>query len=489
MVRVISCVILCCSVNVFSQESTVRIGSKKFTESVILGEIVTRLLQSEGVNAEHVRELGGTRVVWNALETGDIDVYVEYSGTLRYEILQAGGANIEDKLAEHNLAWSRPLGFNNTYAIAVPERLADSLGLTKISDLRNHTDLVFGLTNEFMDRQDGWPNLRERYRLSATSVTGMDHDLAYRGIASGDIQVTDVYSTDADIAYYHLRPLEDDRHVFPDYWARVVYAGGISAKAPMWSNMLDRLENQISDSLMRAMNAAVKLQGQSESDVANDFLHLKGGAVSRSQSDHASARILQRTVEHLVLVGVSLFAALVIALPIGIWGARNKRLGDAVVSATGVVQVIPSLALLVMLIPLLGIGFKPAVVALFLYSLLPIVRNTQTGIRSIDVGMIESATALGLPSMAILRRIELPLAMPHIISGIKTSAVINIGTATLGALIGAGGYGQPILTGIRLDNVGLILEGAVPAALLALIAQGVLGWVEKLALPKDLPTA
>ena len=145
-----------------------------------------------------------------------------------------------------------------------------------------------------------------------------------------------------------------------------------------------------------------------------------------------------------------------------------------------------SLALFVFMIPLLGIGGPPAVVALFLYSLLPIIRNTYAGLKDIPPAIVESAQALGLPSRARLHIVEIPLATRAILAGIKTSAVINVGTATLSALIGAGGYGQPILTGIRLDDIGLILQGAIPAAVLALLAQGLFELVERGLLPKGL---
>ena len=132
------------------------------------------------------------------------------------------------------------------------------------------------------------------------------------------------------------------------------------------------------------------------------------------------------------------------------------------------------------MIPWLGIGAKPALVALFLYSLLPIVRNTATGLRDIPVSLRESAEALGLPARARLLRIELPMASRSILAGIKTAAVINVGTATIGALIGAGGFGQPILTGIRRDDLSMILfEGAIPAALLALAVQGAFDLAER----------
>ncbi len=162
-----------------------------------------------------------------------------------------------------------------------------------------------------------------------------------------------------------------------------------------------------------------------------------------------------------------------------------KGLGGVVVGVADL-QTIPSLALLVFMIPLLGIGAAPAIGALFLYGLLPIVRNTHAGLLGIPVGLRESAQALGLPPRARFFRIELPLATPSILAGIKTSAVINVGTATLGALIGAGGYGEPILTGIRLDDQALILSGAIPAALLALLVQGLFELCERYLVPRGL---
>jgi len=199
-----------------------------------------------------------------------------------------------------------------------------------------------------------------------------------------------------------------------------------------------------------------------------------------------AARLRQHTEEHLSLVLVSLAAAVVISIPLGILAAKRRRLGQIILAVTGTIQTIPSLALLVFMIPVLGIGPRPAIAALFLYSLLPIVRNTYAGLTGIAADVRESAEALGLPSVARLRLIELPLASPTILAGIKTSAVINVGTATLGALIGAGGYGQPILTGIRLANVGLILEGAVPAALMALGAQAAFELLEPALVPRGL---
>ncbi|MGB7932729.1 MAG: glycine betaine ABC transporter substrate-binding protein, partial [Gammaproteobacteria bacterium] len=395
-------------------------------------------------------------------------------------------AELEQALVKRGLRMTAPLGFNNTYALGVTEALADRLGLRTISDVKNHPDLVPGFSNEFMDRADGWPGLQQRYRLPWQNVRGMDHDLAYRGIASGAVDITDLYTTDAEIDYYHLRPLEDDLKYFPEYNAVILYSADLARRAPAVVTMFQRLAGRIDASAMSRMNARVKLHGQSESAVAAGFLKQALHLDVDVRVQTAWQRFRQRTVEHLVLVGISLSTAIVLAIPLGILAARRERLGQVVLGVAGILQTIPSLALFVFMIPLLGIGAPPAIVALFLYSLLPIIRNTHAGVRDIPAAIVESAQALGLPSRARLRIVELPLATRAILAGIKTSAVINVGTATLGALIGAGGYGQPILTGIRLDDNALILQGAVPAAVLALLAQGLFELIERRMLPRGL---
>lgn len=472
-------------------ERELRIGSKKFTESVVLGEIATQVLLDAGFEAAHRRELGGTRVVWGALVGGDIDAYVEYTGTLVQEIFADRGIGSADApdtaldaaLVESGVVSAGELGFDNTYAIGMAKARARELGLERISQLRDHPELRFGLTNEFMDRADGWPSLRDHYRLPQVDVRGLDHDLAYRGLEAGDIDAIDLYSTDAEIDYYDLAVLADDEGHFPSYRAVLIHRADLPPRARA---ALRQLAGSIDAEAMVAMNAQVKIDRRPEARVAADFLASEMGI--RVEVDEISRfdRFRRHTREHLALVGWSLLAAMLVALPLGILAARHPRLGQAILGLVGILQTLPSLAVLVLMIPLLGIGAPPALAALFLYSLLPIVRNTHAGLVGIAPEIRESAEALGLPAAVRLRKIELPLASPSILAGIKTSAVINIGTATLGALIGAGGYGQPILTGIRLDDIGLILEGALPAAGLALLAQGLFELVERMLVPEGL---
>jgi len=485
-------VVILISTPTFSQDSnfTLKVGSKKFTESVILGELAAQLAHLKYDDVKHLKEIGGTRVLWNALLTGEIDIYPEYTGTIKQEILAdkkfGDYSSLKKYLKEIGIMISEPLGFNNTYALGMKKKAAEKLGINKISDLGKHPELKFGFSNEFMDRKDGWPGLRNKYNLPQANVTGLDHDIAYTGLDNGSIDVVDLYSTDAEINYYNLKILKDDLNYFSEYKAVFLYRADLLTEVPAALNSILRLEGNIDESTMIKMNALVKLEGMSEEQTASDFISAKFLIKTEYIQDNFLDRLTDHTTEHLYLVLISLSAAIIISIPLGVISYRNKKVSKIILGSAGVIQTIPSLALLVFMIPLLGIGSSPAIFALFLYSLLPIIRNTYTGLQDIPSHIKESALALGLPDFARLRLIEFPLASRSILAGIKTSAVINVGTATLGALIGAGGYGQPILTGIRLDNISLILEGAIPAALLALIVQWIFDFLELLIVPKGL---
>jgi osmoprotectant transport system permease protein len=456
------------------------VGSKVFTESVVLAELATQLAQQDSVPSTHQRELGGTTVLWSGMLRGDIDCYPEYTGTLRAEIFSQQALNSDAQLREalsRAGVWaSRPLGFNNTYVLGMRKEVATRLSIARMSDLSSQPALRFAFSNEFLERQDGWPGVKQTYGLSQVNVRGMAHDLAYRALAAGSIDVTDLYSTDAEIAYYDLIPLADDRKFFPAYDALFVCRADVDERM---KQVLDRLGGTIDETTMAKLNARAKIERVPEAQVAEDFARERLQIQTQSASESRGSRLVHRTLEHLGMVGLSLLAAIMVALPLGVLAFRSPRIGRVVFAVADVLQTVPALALLVFLIPWLGIGYAPAIVALFLYSVLPILRNTHTGLAEISRELQESAAVLGLSAAARLRYVELPLAARSIIAGVKTAAVINVGTATLGALIGAGGYGQPILTGIRLDDLGLILEGAIPAALLALVAQAGFGALER----------
>lgn len=461
------------------------VGSKKFTESYVLGEIAKRALSDDGLTVQHRQGMGGTIILWSALRGGQIDVYPEYTGTIAQEILKRADSltleQIAAELAKVGIGTTEPLGFNNTYALVMRRDRAKQLGLRTISDLRRHLDLKIGLTHEFLDRRDGWQPLAREYGLEAAQVIGIDHALGYAALEKGNIDVKDAYSTDAKIAEYDLVTLEDDRRFFPRYQAVFLFRLSIPTNAIA---TLRKLQGTLDEARMIRLNAEAERSKDYGRAAALYFDHEATGAASETLAD----KILRWTARHLELAGVSLLLATAAGIPLGIFASRGGVVGQVILGFTGVVQTIPSLALLALLVPLpfFGISARTAITALFLYGLLPIVRNTATALQEIPQAMRDSAVALGLGPGARLRKIYLPMASRSILGGIKTSAVINIGTATLAALIGAGGLGEPILSGLNLNDHATILEGAIPAAVLALLVQWLFDLLDRVLIPKGL---
>jgi len=468
------------------------IGSKSFTESAILGHMLRLLAADAGADAAF-RSFPGSSVAFAALVAGEIDAYPEYTGTLTRELMSGLGLETREELAaalaQRGLAMSAPIGFNNTYAIGVTRETADRLGLTRISGLGRHPELRLAFSNEFMNRGDGWPGLREAYGLQ-NPARGIEHSLAYGALAAGAIDATDLYSTDAQIAAMDLVVLEDDRGYFPRYDAVVLYRDELERTHQAALRSMLRLVGRIDAERMRGLNERAEIGENGRRTepraIAADALGQMLGVEADGGGAGLWSRLMVRTREHLTLVGVSMTIAILIALPLGVLAARSRVMSGPVLGVTGVLQTIPALALLVLLIRPLGIGAQTAIVALVLYSLLPIVRNTHAGLTGIPGDLIESADALGLTGWERLRRVEFPLALPTVLAGVKTAAVINVGTATLGGFISAGGYGQPIFTGITQNNFEKILEGAVPAALMALVAQLAFDGAERLVVPRGL---
>jgi osmoprotectant transport system substrate-binding protein/osmoprotectant transport system permease protein len=461
---------------------TLRIGSKRFTESYILGEVLKR--QVEGIAAvEHKPGLGNTGIVFAALKAGSIDLYPEYTGTIAKEILKLeGNPGVDDlnrALEPEGLGVAVRLGFNNSYALAMLDTRAQALAIRTLSDLAKHEDLKLGLSQEFIGRADGWPGLKAAYALPFATPSGLDHGLAYEAVAAGKIDVMDVYSTDAKIERYGLRVLGDDRGFFPRYDAVLLYRLDVPRRFPEAWRALQRLEGRIDERRMIRMNAAAEIGKRSFAEAAALLDAGKGDArVARSAASRFLGALFgpdfwRLTREHLLLVFASLAASIALGVPLGVVAAKLPRTEHLVLGVVGVIQTIPSLALFAFLIALTGtIGTWPALVALFLYALLPIVRNTCTGLTGIVRGMRQAAMALGLPPRERLWLIEVPLALPSILAGVKTSAVINVGTATIAAFIGAGGYGERIASGLALNDNATLLAGAIPAAALALLIQG-----------------
>jgi len=468
----------------------VAVGSKAFPESWILGEALATMAGSAGSDATHRANLGGTEIVLAAARSGAIDAYPEYTGTLREVILHEPHSTTDEvraRLARNGLGMTDPLGFDDSYAIAVAPAVADRQGFRRISDLVGHSGLRAAFTHEFLGRTDGWDGLRAYYGLQLSDVRGVQHELAFDAIASGQADIVDVYTTDPQIERLHLRVLDDDRVFFPRYEAVVVYRLDLERRAPQALAAMRRLVGHVDRATMAGANAAVADHAPLAFAAAM-LLHAALGPDAPSPPTAASMAetIARDLVRHVELVVASLAGSVAVGIPVGILAAKRRRIGGVALGGAGVLQTIPSLALLALLIPLLGIGVVPAVVALFLYGLLPIVQGTYTGLTTIPLGLGEAADALGLRRATRLLEIELPLASPSIVAGIRTSAVITVGTATIAALVGAGGLGDPILRGITLRSAPLILSGAVPSALLAFVVQGLFAGLERVVVPRGL---
>lgn len=453
-----------------------QVGSKRFTESYVLGEIVTQTLNRAGVAAEHRQGLGNTAILAAALQQGQIDLYPEYTGTVVRELLQrtspadaqAPLSQINTWLAPLGLKAAVPLGFNNSYALAVREADAARLGLATLSDLaRLAPALKPGLSHEFLARADGWPALQRAYGLKLTPGGGLDHGLAYAALARGEVDLIDVYTTDAQLARQPVRVLRDDLGFFPRYDAVLLMRAGVDERP------LLPLAGRLPEAEMTRLNAAAELDGRPFADVARSFL----GETGRTAPQGLAARLLapdlsRLLAQHLLLVLASLALAVAVAVPLGLAAHRHPRLAGPVMAAAGLLQTLPSLALLAFLIAWVGrIGFVPALLALFVYALLPIVRNTHAGLQAVPRGLVDAALALGLTRRQTLRSIELPLALPTLMAGVKTAAVTNVGTATVAAFVGAGGLGERIVAGLAVNDTDLMLAGALPAAVLAVLVQ------------------
>lgn len=484
------------------------VASKPFGESYVLAEMFSQLLEARGVRVDRRPGLGATEIAFGALRTGAIDVYPEYTGTgllaiLGEQPMGTAGAVFQRVSREfhdrYGVRWLAPLGFQNSYAIAVRRATADSLHLSTLSDLaRASRSLRAGLTPDFIGRADGLPGLERAYAIRFRDVRALGPAVKYQALAAGQVDVIDGYSTDGLIARYDLVVLTDDRHFFPPYEAAALVSARLAASDPRAIAALGELSGRLDERQMRALNQRVEVERTPVAIVSHDALASLGLLTDTRAADArvaANGRSLvgylssQRTViarlagRHIELVAISLIAAVLIAVPVGLLLERASRQAEGVIRAVGVLQTLPGIALLAFMIPLLGIGVIPALVALVLYSLYPIVRNTYTGVRDADPAAVSAARALGMTDRQILRNVRLPLATPVIMAGIRTAAVIDVGTATLAAFIGAGGLGEPIVAGLALSDTRMILSGAIPAALLAIGVDAGLALVERLTRP------
>lgn len=485
------------------------VGAKRFTENAILAELMAQLIEQHlGLTVERRINLAGSDICFGALTTGAIDLYAEYSGTALRSLLgderrlvaAATLATVRAALeARFGVAVLAPFGFDNTYALAMRRDRAFELGITQLSDLSRHA-LRYGLSHEFVRRVDGLPGLQRQYALRVARVIELDHDLAYRALSEGAIDVLDAYGTDAKLSNERLFVLVDDQRFFPPYEAVPLVRREALRRLPGLESTLALLAGRIDADTMRKLNAEVEGLGRTPADVARRLLRRLGlsrvtlGRDARARS-FAELMIARRRVtlelagQHLLLTGVATLLACLIGIPLGLLVARRPRLATLVLGVAGVLQTVPSLALLAFLLPLFGIGARPAIVALVIYGLLPIVRNTIAGLRGVAPRLLEVGRGLGMTPLQLLRRVELPLAAPVILAGVRTATVISVGTATLAAFIGAGGLGEPIVSGLSMNDYRLVLSGALPAALLALALDAALWGLERVATPRGLRRA
>ncbi len=469
-------------------KDSVVIGSKTFTEGYILAEIAAQIIEDAGeVSVTRRFGLGGTGITFQAMESGDIDLYPEYTGTLSEVILKSRSQNLDELSAlmgeRYDLELTPSLGFNNTYALAMPLKRSLELSLKSISDLRERRELKTVFTHEFIKRRDGLKALEAHYGFQFKNPLSMEHALAFEALRTKRVDVIEVYSTDAKIKKFNLRTLEDDKGFFPEYVATLVLKREFRKKYPRsYAALKEKLFNRISEEKMVELNSLVELDGQSIKRAAEFFL----GKTPSEASGIPLRTISKLSLEHIKLVLVSLFYSILFGIPLGIVASRSRFLAQVTLVGSGLLQTIPSLALLCFLIPSFGIGTQPAYIALFLYGLLPIVRGTYTGINQIAKSLQESSDLMGMTTLERLRIVELPLASVSILNGVKTSAVINVGTATLAAFIGAGGLGSLIVTGLSLNDNSIILAGAIPSALLACLIHLIFEIVDKMVIPKGL---
>ncbi len=495
-----------------TESGTITVGSKNFEESRLLAEVFARLVEARtDLEVKRTFNLAGTQICFEALQGGSIDLYPEYTGTGLVTLLghpsvgnatEALGIVRREFLAQWDLWWLGPLGFENAYEIAVPRTLAERENLRTLGDLaRIAGDLHAGLGYEFIEREDGLKGLSGFYGFTLGKVSGMQQQLKYQAAGEGRIDLLDVYTTDGLIVVHDLVVLADDREFFPPYEAAPLVRGETLARYPQLGSVLGLLTGALDEDAMRAYNKRLQLDGEPVESVAQDLLEDLGlvghveveGVRAKGLSLPAymaanRSQLLSQTLTHLGLTGVALLLGVLIAVPLGLVLERRRAAAETTIRIMGVTQTIPSIALLAFMIPLFGVGVVPAVMALWIYSIFPILRNTYTGVRDAGPAASSAGLALGMTEHQVLQRIRLPLAAPVILAGIRTAAVITVGTATLAAFIGAGGLGEPIVSGLQMNDATLILSGAIPAALLALLVDAVLGWLERRLTPKGMET-
>jgi osmoprotectant transport system permease protein len=491
------------------------VASKPFGESYVLAELFAQLLEARGHRVVRRPGLGATQVAYAAVRAGAVDVYPEYTGTVLRAVLgdSAPARDARDafarvarrSLARDGVRWLPPLGFENRFALAVGAGTARRLGLRTVSDLARAAPALRGaFSSDFLGRADGLPGLARAYALRLGSARPLAPAVKYRALLAGEVDVIDAYSTDGLVARYGLVVLDDDRRFFPPYEAAPLAAAAFVRDAPAAALALTELAGRLDEATVRRLNRRQEVDGEPAAAVAADALRSLGlaGAAPRPAGAAPNAgagrggvaaylwaergAVAARAGRHLALTLAALLAACAVGVPLGLWLERRPRAADLVVRGTGVLQTVPGIALLAFMVPLFGVGALPAFVALFAYGLYPVVRATYAGVRDAAPGAVAAAHALGMTPGQVLRQVRLPLAAPAVMGGVRTAAVLGVGTATLAAFVGAGGLGETIASGLALADARLVLAGAVPAALLAVAVDLALAAVERAVRPRGL---
>ena len=474
----------------------------------------SQLLESHGFSVDRRPGLGATEIAFGALRTNAIDVYPEYTGTGLIAILHDSlpdsvaadprkvFAHVARRFADlYHVRWLPPLGFQNTYAIAVTATERRTVSSADAERSRAGEPAPHGWIHRGFHRTKRWSR-----RAGARLWNSSAHGPAAR--AGGEISGARVGRRRCDrwildgraaveIRSRHARGRSALLSAIRSCRARVRPTGATVASRHCGAHASEWTTRRTDDAQAESSSGGGRRRCASRSrrrargtrphrelrQVGHDIgQHKARSGFARYMWDRR-ATLAALTGRHLLLVGLALLAAVIVALPLGLALERTRPLAEPAIGALGVLQTIPSIALLAFMIPLLGVGVVPALVALWLYALYPIARGTYTGVRDADPEAVSAAEALGTTPVQRLMWVRLPLAAPVIMAGIRTAAVITVGAATLAAFIGAGGLGEPIVAGLALADTRMILSGALPAAALALAVDGVLGLVERLVAP------
>lgn len=485
-----------------STAQTLRIGAKNFTEQQILGELVAQLLERHaGMEVDRRFTLGGTGICHQALLNGEIDGYVEYTGTAMTAILKEDSAGTPDSVFrrvakryrdEFDVVWLPPFGFETSYVLAVRRAAAIEKTWQSIGDLRADSNLLRGgFTSEFLERPDGLSALNRTYGLTWKRTVDLDPGLMYDALKRGEVDVIGAFSTDGRLDRFNLAALEDTARAFPPYFAAPIFRADVLSRFPDISTALFPLAGSISTTTMRRLNDEVEGNRRPVTDVVCEFLDDRDGTESsrlESTGTMESVGIRRlfdlfvtrrselggKILDHAYLALSSTIIACLLGIPLGVIIAR-RRIAEPVLALAETAQTIPSLAMLAFLFAVVRrLGVLPAVTTLVVYGMLPILLNTVVGLRRVPESVREAAESLGLSSFQRTTWVDLPSARPTILAGVRTAIVLAVGTATLSTYVGAGGLGDFIARGLARNDPQLTLLGAVPAAAMAVTFSWVL---------------